>query len=161
MYWQVNTEDASEDYYSFATAYADTAGKATESDEVVVRLVAVAADGTKSTVDAMGLDYADGTFYGGVLGSQISSDRNSTYFFELGVLQADGTMAMFKTSDGMTYSALEAYGAIQAFEASSYDMAVNAAVMTWSPVSEVPEPTGGLLVLIGGAMLLLRRKCRA
>ena len=52
-------------------------------------------------------------------------------------------------------------GAIQSNATANYDGPVNAAGATWFTPTPVPEPTGGLLVVLGGAVLLLRRNGHA
>ena len=65
-------------------------------------------------------------------------------------------------AQGLTYAQLNAMGAIQSSPTASYDGPVNAAEAPWTDnPHSVPEPTGGLLVVLGGAVLLLRRNGHA
>ena len=62
------------------------------------------------------------------------------------------------TSGTVTYDDLLAASAITSLPVDNYT-AYNVAGLTWTPVS-VPEPTSGLLLLVGGAILALRRRRR-
>lgn len=82
-------------------------------------------------------------------------DTSITFALELGhaLIHEDGTwdwVVMASTSE--TLRDLVAGGHIR-----SSELSVQGDVH-WSPAMSVPEPTSGLLVLIGGALLALRRK---
>ena len=167
LYWMIDG-DASE---SFQYAYAQTLLKASDPDSVVARAYAVdKSTGTRETYDFVGVAAANdaGTSFDGAplsveLPSTAASD-NWIFGVEIGVMDGDGTFtATYCAWDakGLTYLQLDAMGAIQSNATASYDRAVNAAEAPWSAPTPVPEPTGGLLVVLGGAVLLLRRNGHA
>lgn len=173
LYWMIDG-DASE---SFQLAYAQTLQKAKDTvqggnaDSVVARAYAVdKSTGTRETYDFVGVAAAneEGTSFDGAplsveLPSTAASD-NWIFGVEIGVMDGDGTFtATYCAWDakGLTYLQLDAMGAIQSNATASYDRAVNAAEAPWSASTPVPEPTGGLLVVLGGAVLLLRRNGHA
>ena len=174
LYWMI-ADDASE---SFQFAYAQTLQKAKDTvqganaDSVVARAYAVdKSTGTRETYDFVGVAAADdaGTSFDGApvpveLPSTAASD-SWIFGVEMGVMDGDGNFtATYWAWDaqGLTYAQLDAMGAIQSSATASYDQAVNAAGAPWSDnPNSVPEPTGGLLVVLGGAVLLLRRNGHA
>lgn len=172
LYWMIDG-DASK---SFQFAYAQTLQKAKDTvqganaDSVVARAYAVdKSTGTRETY-FVGVAAADdaGTSFDGApvpveLPSTAASD-NWIFGVEIGVMDGDGTFtATYCAWDakGLTYAQLDAMGAIQSNATAIYDRAINAAEATWSEPTPVPEPTGGLLVVLGGAVLLLRRNGHA
>ena len=78
-------------------------------------------------------------------------------FFNYNVL--DGSLSLLGWTESITPDALVAQGKIADFRDPKYPQA---SYDTWSPkdFAAVPEPTSGLLLLIGGALLALRRKQR-
>ena len=173
LYWMI-ADDASD---SFQFAYAQTlmeAGKKDcNADRVVARAYAVdTSTGTRETYKFVGVaavaNDKGGTSFDGApvpveLPSTAASDK-WIFGVEIGVMDGDGTFtATYCAWDakGLTYAQLDAMGAIQSNATASYDQAVNAAEATWSATTPVPEPTGGLLVVLGGAVLLLRRNGHA
>ena len=173
LYWMIDG-DASK---SFQFAYAQTLQKAKDTvqggnaDSVVARAYAVdKSTGTRETYDFVGVAAADdaGTSFDGAsvpveLPSTAASDK-WIFGVEIGVMDGDGTFtATYCAWDakGLTYAQLDAMGAIQSNATAIYDRAINAAGATWSATTPVPEPTGGLLVVLGGAVLLLRRNGHA
>ena len=172
LYWMIDG-DASE---SFQLAYARTLQKAKDTvqggnADVVARVYAVdESTGTRETYDFVGVAAATdaGTSFDGApvpveLPSTAASDK-WIFGVEIGVMDGDGTFtATYCAWDakGLTYAQLDAMGAIQSNETAIYDRAINAAGATWSATTPVPEPTGGLLVVLGGAVLLLRRNGHA
>lgn len=178
LYWMI-ADDASE---SFQYAYAQTLQKAKDTvqganaDNVVARAYAVdKSTGTRETyeffvgVAAVANDKGGTSFDGAPVPVAVelsSTDEPDNWIFgvEIGVMDGDGTFtATYCAWDakGLTYAQLDAMGAIQSNATASYDQAVNAAEATWSEPTPVPEPTGGLLVVLGGAVLLLRRNGHA
>ena len=173
LYWMIDG-NASD---SFQFAYAQTLQKAKDTvqganaDSVVARAYAVdKSTGTRETYDFVGVAAADdaGTSFDGApvpveLPSTAASD-NWIFGVEMGFMDGNDTFtATYCAWDakGLTYAQLNAMGAIQSNATASYDQAVNAAEATWSAPTPVPEPTGGLLVVLGGAVLLLRRNGHA
>ena len=174
LYWMIDG-NASD---SFQFAYAQTLQKAkytvqgANADSVVARAYAVdKSTGTRETYDFVGVaavnDDKGTSFEGAPVPVELpSTDEPDNWIFgvEMGFMDGDGTFtATYCAWDakGLTYAELNAMGAIQSNATASYDQAVNAAEATWSEPTPVPEPTGGLLVLLGGAVLLLRRNGHA
>ena len=176
LYWMIDGV-ASKD---FQYAYAQTLQKAKDTvqganaDSVVARAYAVdKSTGTRETYDFVGVAAADdaGTSFDGApvpVAVELSSTAEpDSWIFgvEMGVMDGDGTFtATYWAWDaqGLTYAQLDAMGAIQSSATASYDQAVNAAEAPWTDnPNSVPEPTGGLLVVLGGAVLLLRRNGHA
>lgn len=173
LYWMIDGVASD----SFQFAYAQTLQKAKDTvqggnaDSVVARAYAVdESTGTRETYDFVGVAAATdaGTSFDGApvpveLPSTAASDK-WIFGVEIGVMDGDGTFtATYCAWDakGLTYAQLDAMGAIQSNETAIYDRAINAAEATWSATTPVPEPTGGLLVVLGGAVLLLRRNGHA
>ena len=71
----------------------------------------------------------------------------------------DGSLSLLGWTESITPDELLAQGKIADFRDPKYPQASYA---VWSPMefAAVPEPTSGLLLLIGGALLALRRKQR-
>ena len=169
LYWMIDG-DASD---SFQFAYAQTLQKASDPDSVVARAYAVdKSTGTRETYDFVGVGTnEEGTSFDGApvpVAVELSSTAEpDSWIFgvEMGVMDGDGTFtATYWAWDaqGLTYAQLDAMGAIQSSATASYDQAVNAAEAPWTDnPNSVPEPTGGLLVVLGGAVLLLRRNGHA
>ena len=175
LYWMIDGV-ASKD---FQYAYAQTLQKAKNTvqggnaDSVVARAYAVdKSTGTRETYDFVGVAAADdaGTSFDGApvpveLPSTAASD-NWIFGVEMGFMDGDDTFTVTYCAwdaKGLTYAQLDAMGAIQSNATASYDRPINVAVAggTWSEPTPVPEPTGGLLVVLGGAVLLLRRNGHA
>ena len=78
-------------------------------------------------------------------------------FFNYNVL--DGSLSLLGWTESITPDELLAQGKIADFRDPKYPQA---SYDVWSPkeFAAVPEPTSGLLLLIGGALLALRRKQR-
>ena len=173
LYWMIDG-DASE---SFQLAYARTLQKAKDTvqganaDSVVARAYAVdKSTGTRETyfVGVAAADDAGTSFDGAPVPVELPSTAASDKWIfgvEIGVMDGDGTFtATYWAWDaqGLTYAQLNAMGAIQSSPTASYGGPVNAAEAPWTDnPHSVPEPTGGLLVVLGGAVLLLRRNGHA
>ena len=172
LYWMIDG-NASD---SFQFAYAQTLQKAKDTvqggnaDSVVARAYAVdKSTGTRETYKFVGVAADDaGTSFDGApvpveLPSTAASDK-WIFGVEIGVMDGDGTFTATYCAwdaEGLTYAQLNAMGAIQSNATANYDGPINAAGATWFTPTPVPEPTGGLLVVLGGAVLLLRRNGHA
>ena len=172
LYWMIDGVASD----SFHFAYAQTLQKAKDTvqganaDSVVARAYAVdKSTGTRETYDFVGVAAADdaGTSFDGapvpVELPSTAASGNWIFGVEMGFMDGNTFTATYWAWDaqGLTYAQLDAMGAIQSNATASYDQAVNAAEATWSATTPVPEPTGGLLVVLGGAVLLLRRNGHA
>ena len=173
LYWMI-AGDASE---SFQFAYAQTLQKAKDTvqganaDSVVARAYAVdKSTGTRETYDFVGVAAADdaGTSFDGapvpVELPSTAASGNWIFGVEMGFMDGNDTFTVTYCAwdaKGLTYAQLDAMGAIQSNATTSYDRPINVAGATWSEPTPVPEPTGGLLVVLGGAVLLLRRNGHA
>ena len=73
------------------------------------------------------------------------------------MLGEDNSFTAQFSSEQLTYKRLEGMGAVQKIAVATYDQAWNLATAVWT----VPEPNGALLVLVGTALLALRRRCNA
>lgn len=169
LYWMIDGVASD----SFQFAYAQTLQKVqgANADSVVARAYAVdKSTGTRETYDFVGVVAADdaGTSFDGapvpVELPSTAASGNWIFGVEMGFMDGNDTFtATYCAWDakGLTYAQLDAMGAIQSNATAIYDRAINAAEATWSATTPVPEPTGGLLVVLGGAVLLLRRNGHA
>ena len=171
LYWMIDG-DASKDFqYAYAQTLMEAGKKDCNADSVVARAYAVdKSTGTRETYDFVGVAAADdaGTSFDGapVPVELPSTAASGDWIFgvEMGFMDGNDTFtATYCAWDakGLTYAQLDAMGAIQSNATESYDRPINAAEATWSEPTPVPEPTGGLLVVLGGAVLLLRRNGHA
>ena len=108
-----------------------------------------------SLLEKIGLEVsADGSIVSsGLFAIASSVEADKAFRWEI---MAEATS--YFTSGTVTYSDLLAASAITSLPVDNYT-AYNVAGLTWTPVS-VPEPTSGLLLLVGGALLALRRRRR-
>ena len=177
LYWMIDG-DASK---SFQFAYAQTLQKAKDTvqggnaDSVVARAYAVdKSTGTRETydpvvVEAVANDKGGTSFVGAPVPETLpptAASGNWIFGVEMGFMDGNDTFTVTYCAwdaKGLTYAQLDAMGAIQSNATASYDRPINVAVAggTWSEPTPVPEPTGGLLVVLGGAVLLLRRNGHA
>ena len=175
LYWMIDG-NASD---SFQFAYAQTLQKAKDTvqganaDSVVARAYAVdKSTGTRETydpvvVEAVANDKGGTSFVGASVPETLPSTAASgdwIFGVEMGFMDGNTFTATYWAWDaqGLTYAQLNAMGAIQSSPTASYDGPVNAAEAPWTDnPHSVPEPTGGLLVVLGGAVLLLRRNGHA
>ena len=175
LYWMIDGVASD----SFHFAYAQTLQKAKDTvqganaDSVVARAYAVdKSTGTRETYKFVGVaavanDKGGTSFDGAPLSVELPSTAasdNWIFGVEIGVMDGNTFTATYWAWDaqGLTYAQLNAMGAIQSSPTASYDGPVNAAEAPWTDnPHSVPEPTGGLLVVLGGAVLLLRRNGHA
>ena len=126
------------------------------------RLVAVVDGEKKVTVGAAELNglragTTDNPLVADLRGVSGTITSFAVEFFNYNVL--DGSLSLLGWTESITPDELLAQGKIADFRDPKYPQASYA---VWSPkeFAAVPEPTSGLLLLIGGALLALRRKQR-
>lgn len=161
LYWMIDG-NASD---SFQFAYAQTLKKATDqggnANSVVARLYSTdTTTGERIDYDAISVvsseDSLGKEFDGWPLGTKIPSSPDRLYAVELGILREDSSITAYYVSDSQSYEKLVAMGSVQMSSVGTYDTPWNLAAGGWSAVA-VPEPSGGLLLLLGTACLMLRR----
>ncbi len=146
LYWQINNNPNGDDYAAVAVlnASGDLVGYANILDgdggDVIGNLVAAE--------DAMSeMQYADISGY------------DSSYKFVVEMLSLntdDNTWERGWTAGTpMTYAELKTAGYVSEGGISA------GSVNSWTSSVSIPEPTSGLLLLVGGSLLALRRKRRA
>ena len=165
MYWMVDYSGKAGDMAAQVTEKANAGwinpNRNTANDFNWSRLVAVV-DGEKVTVGAAELT----SLQAGSTTDPLVADLRgvsgtitsfAVEFFNYNVL--DGSLSLLGWTESITPDELVAQGMIADFRDPKYPQASYA---VWSPMefAAVPEPTSGLLLLIGGALLALRRKQR-
>lgn len=166
LYWMIDGEASK----SFSDAYLQTL-KSAGGNAVNVGALLYSLDTSSGTrIDykpAVGIvseDDAGLMFLGESIPTEIPADSSLpadsplVYGVQLGVLGADGSFTAQFSSEQLTYERLVEKGAVQKSAVATYDQAWNLATADWGAV---PEPNGALLVLVGTALLALRRRCHA
>ena len=123
------------------------------------RLVAVV-DGEKVTVGVAELNDLKAGSEANPLVADLSGVSGTITSFAVEFFNySDGSLSLLGWTESITPDELLAQGKIADFRDPKYPQA---SYDTWSPkdFAAVPEPTSGLLLLIGGALLALRRKQR-
>ena len=163
MYWMVDYSGMAGD---MATQVAEKTAdgwinptRDTGNDFNWSRLVAVV-DGEKVTVGASELDGLRAGATADPLVADLSGVSGPITSFAVEFFnynESDGSLSLLGWTESITPATLAANGMIADFRDPKYPQA---SFDTWSPESftAVPEPTSGLLLLIGGALLALRRK---
>ena len=165
MYWMVDYSTAAT---KMATQVADKTAEGwinpdrdTRNDFNWSRLVAVVDGEKKVTVGAAELNRlkagTDTPLVADLRGVSGTITSFAVEFFNYNVL--DGSLSLLGWTESITPDELLAQGKIADFRDPKYPQA---SYDVWSPKEfvAVPEPTSGLLLLIGGALLALRRKQR-
>ena len=159
LYWMIDGEASD----SFSAAYLQTLERAGGDAEKVGSLLYSLDTSSGTRIDyepAVGIvsvDDAGRMFWGESISAEILDDPDLVYGVQLGVLGADGSFTAQFSSEQLTYKSLDEMGAVQKSAVGTYDQAWNLATAVWT----VPEPNGALLVMVGTALLALRRRCHA
>ena len=169
MYWMVDYTGKAGDMAAQVTDKANAGwinqGRNPNNDFNWSRLVAVV-DGEKVTVGAaeLELDSAQNSLKAGSEANPLVADLSGvsgtiTSFAVEFFNYSNGSLSLLGWTESITPDELLAQGKIADFRDPKYPQA---SYDIWSPkeFAAVPEPTSGLLLLIGGALLALRRKQR-
>ena len=160
LYWMIDGEAGD----SFSAAYLQTLESADGNAEKVVAWLYSLDTSSGERIDykpAVGIVGEDGDgrmFWGERISAEILDDPDLVYGVQLGVFGADGSLTAQFSSERLTYERLEGMGAVQKSAVATYDKPWNLATAGWGAV---PEPNGALSVLVGTALLSLRRRCNA
>lgn len=165
MYWMVDYSGKAGDMAAQVTEKANAGwinpNRNPDNDFNWSRLVAVVDGEKKVTVGAAELNRlkagTDTPLVADLRGVSGTITSFAVEFFNYNVL--DGSLSLLGWTESITPDELLAQGKIADFRDPKYPQA---SYDIWSPTdfAAVPEPTSGLLLLIGGALLALRRKQR-
>lgn len=165
MYWMVDYSAKATDMAAQVTDKANAGwinqGRNPANDFNWSRLVAVVDGEKKVTVGAAELNRlqagTDTPLVADLRGVSGTITSFAVEFFNYNVL--DGSLSLLGWTESITPDELLAQGKSADFRDPKYPQA---SYDIWSPkeFAAVPEPTSGLLLLIGGALLALRRKQR-
>ena len=146
LYWFVDSKSG-DDTSTFMTACQELQKKGTLS---------IGLYQGNSLLDQIGLEVADdGSISSGLFAIASSVGADTAFRWEL---MAEATA--YFTSGTVSYNDLLAASALASSPLVNYKAYnVAGAGLTWTAVP-VPEPTSGLLLLVGGALLALRRRRR-
>ena len=161
LYWMIDGKAGD----SFSAAYLQTLESANGKAENVVAwlysLDASSGDRIDYYNSAVGIereDDAERMFCGESYPTEIPANPSRVYGVQLGVLGEDNSFTALFSSEQLTYKRLVEMGAVQMSAVATYDKPWNLAMAGWGAV---PEPNGALSVLVGTALLALRRRCHA
>ena len=173
LYWMIDGDASDSFQFAYAQTLIEAGKKDCNADSVVARAYAVdKSTGTRETYKFVGVaavanDKGGTSFDGAPLPVELPSTvepDNLIFGVEMGFMDGDGNFTATSwawDAEGLTYAQLNAMGAIQSNATANYDGPINAAGETWFTPTPAPEPTGGLLVVLGGAVLFLRRNGHA
>lgn len=144
LYWCVDSTSGD------TSAFMDAYNKAKEKPEVGTLSVGLYKG--DSLLEKIGLEVADdGSISSGLFAIASSVEADTAFRWEI---MAEATS--YFTSETVTYDQLLAASALVSSPLVNHT-AYNVAGLAWNP-APVPEPTSGLLLLVGGALLALRRR---
>ncbi len=142
---QVNAVRVSMTDGSGATTYLNLGSYGSYSDPMWAPTVDLDEDG-----NVTGVDWNVGPAYANLSGVETSA--STSFMIELGNYDSNGKWIILAVSQRETLSTLKSNGYVFSQEMDMQSMA------PWKSTYSVPEPTSGLLLLIGAGLLALRRR---